>query len=66
MKDGTAGAIRRALEELSLTLHHIADSLDRYRGRYGNWEQRPPSDAVGRDTGDESTNTPVATECSVS
>jgi excisionase family DNA binding protein len=42
LTDGTAGAIRRALEDVSIALHDIADSLERYRGRYGNWVERPP------------------------
>ena len=32
-----AGAVRRALEELSVALHDIADSLQRLRGRHGEW-----------------------------
>ncbi|MGO9885034.1 MAG: helix-turn-helix domain-containing protein [Solirubrobacteraceae bacterium] len=41
MQAGEAGLIRGSLEELSVTLHDIADSLERYRGRYGNWTERP-------------------------
>lgn len=62
MKDGTAGAIRRALEELSLTLHDIADSLARYRGRYGNWQAVPPSDEAEEWPGGGSPDPPEATE----
>jgi excisionase family DNA binding protein len=43
MKLARAGAIRSALEDLSMTLHDIADSLERYRGRYGNWTERSTS-----------------------
>ncbi len=43
MKLARAGGIRSALEDLSPTLHDIADSLDRYRGRYGNWTERSMS-----------------------
>ena len=43
MKLARAGAIRSALEDLSITLHDIADSLERYRGRYGNWTERATS-----------------------
>lgn len=46
MKDGTAGEIRPALEDVSLALHDIADALERYRGRYGNWVELPPSKAA--------------------
>ncbi|MGO9971917.1 MAG: helix-turn-helix domain-containing protein [Solirubrobacteraceae bacterium] len=51
MRLARAGAIRSALEDLSLTLHDIADSLERYRARYGNWTERstrrPAKDAEG-------------------
>jgi excisionase family DNA binding protein len=53
MKLARAGAIRSALEDLSITLHDIADSLERYRGRYGNWTQRSarrPANAADRVT----------------
>lgn len=43
MSDGTAGAIGSALEDVSLALHDIADALERYRGRYGNWVEAPTS-----------------------
>ncbi|MGH2842279.1 MAG: helix-turn-helix domain-containing protein [Solirubrobacteraceae bacterium] len=42
MKHGTAGAIRAALDDVSLALHDIAEALERYRGRYGNWAEPPP------------------------
>lgn len=48
MKDGTAGAIRRALDDVSLVLHDIADALERYRGRYGSWIEPPRSTAAKR------------------
>lgn len=60
MKDGAAGTIRGALEDLSIALHDIADSLDRYRGRYGNWEEPSPH-GIDQDTGDEPKDTPEAT-----
>lgn len=62
MQAGQAGLLRRSLEQLSVTLHDIADSLDRYRGRYGNWEQTPTGDAVDENTGDESPDKQEATE----
>jgi excisionase family DNA binding protein len=62
MQSGEAGLIRRSLEELSVTLHDIAESLDRYRGRYGNWVELPPSDEVEESTGDGSADPPEATE----
>jgi excisionase family DNA binding protein len=39
---GRAGVLRRALEQLSVRLHDIADSLGRYRGRNGEWRERSP------------------------
>jgi len=62
MQAGQAGLLRRSLELLSVTLHDIADSLGRYRGRYGNWEERRQSDAVGEKTSDGLPDTPKATE----
>jgi excisionase family DNA binding protein len=47
-----AGPLRGALEDLSVTLHDIVDSLERYRGRYGNWDE-PPLDEVAADAGDD-------------
>ena len=49
MQTGEAGLIRGSLEELSVTLHDIADSLERYRGRYGNWTERPRAGGERRD-----------------
>ena len=46
MSDGAAGAIRLALEDVSLALHDIADALERFRGRYGNWVEPPPRNAT--------------------
>jgi excisionase family DNA binding protein len=65
MQTGEAGLIRGSLEELSVTLHDIADSLERYRGRYGNWTerptQRPAKDADGRaDPGSAATEQSVS------
>jgi hypothetical protein len=62
MQSGEAGLIRRSLEELSVMLHDIAESLDRYRERYGNWVELPPSDEVDENIGDGSPDTPEATE----
>jgi hypothetical protein len=62
MHAGQAGLLRRSLEQLSVTVHDIADSLDRYRVRHGNWEQTPTGDAVDENTGDASSDTPEATE----
>ena len=62
MRAGQAGLLRRSLEELSVALHDIADSLDRYRGRYGNWEELAPSDAIDDDASDEPTDTAEAVE----
>lgn len=45
IEEARAGGLRRALEELSVAVHEIADSLDRYRGRYGNWQELPPDAA---------------------
>lgn len=42
LQEARAGAIRGTLEELSVVLHDIADSLDQYRGRYGEWREPPP------------------------
>ena len=39
--EGRAGVLQRALEELSVALHEIIESLDRYRGRHGNWQEQP-------------------------
>jgi excisionase family DNA binding protein len=58
METGEADLIRRSLEELSVTLHDIAESLDRYRGRYGEWQALSPSEEVNEDAGDR----PAATE----
>jgi len=62
MQSAEAGLIRRSLEDLSVTLHDIVESLDRYRGRYGNWQELPPSDEVEESTGDGSPGRPEATE----
>ncbi len=35
MQSGEAGLIRRSLEDLSVMLHDIAESLDQYRGSFG-------------------------------
>lgn len=66
LQSGEAGLIRRSLEDLSVTLHDIAESLDRYRGRYGEWQALPPSDEVDENTSDGSPDAPEATERSVS
>jgi hypothetical protein len=35
------GVLAGVLEDLSVSLHEIADSLEHYRGRYGNWQEQP-------------------------
>jgi excisionase family DNA binding protein len=62
MQAGQAGLLRRSLEQLSVNLHDIADSLDRYRLPHGSWEQTPAGDAVDENTGDASSDMPAATE----
>jgi excisionase family DNA binding protein len=62
MQSGEAGVIRRSLEDLSVTLHDIAESLDQYRGRYGNWQELPSSEEVEESTGDGSADPPEARE----
>ena len=62
MHSGEAGLIRRSLEDLSVTLHDIAESLGRYRGRYGNWEKLPRSEEIDENDGDGSPDRPGATE----
>jgi excisionase family DNA binding protein len=63
---GHAGLLRRSLEQLSVTLHDIAETLGRYRGRYGNWEERPQSDALDEKSGDGSPGSSKGTQRSVS
>jgi excisionase family DNA binding protein len=62
MRSGEAGLIRRSLEDLSVTLHDIAESLE----RYCNWRELPPSEEVEESTGDGSPDTLEATGRSVS
>jgi excisionase family DNA binding protein len=62
MQVGQAGPLSRSLEQLSVTVHDIADSLDRYRVPHGNWEHTPIDDAVDENTGDASSDTLEATE----
>lgn len=62
MQNGEAGPLRRSLEELSVTLHDLAESLDRYRGRHGDWQEPPPSDQVVENDVDASADRQAATE----
>jgi excisionase family DNA binding protein len=62
MQAGQADVLKRSLEQLSVTLHDIAESLNQYRGRYGNWVELPPSDEVDENDGDGSPDHPAATE----
>ncbi len=62
MQSGQAGPLKRSLEQLSVTLHDIAESLDRYRARYGDWEERLQPDPVDENTGDGPPDTAEATE----
>ena len=39
LEQARAGVLRKALEELSLALHNIAGELQRFRGRYGEWQE---------------------------
>jgi hypothetical protein len=61
-QSGEAGVIRRSLEDLSVTLHDTVESLDQYRGRYGNWQELPLSDEVEESIGHGSPDTPETTE----
>ncbi len=47
LAEARASRLRGALEDLSVALHEIVDSLTRYRGRYGNWQQATPDEADG-------------------
>lgn len=47
LAEARASRLRCALEDLSVALHEIVDSLTRYRGRYGNWQQATPDEADG-------------------
>jgi excisionase family DNA binding protein len=62
METGKAGLIGRSLETLSVALHDIADSLDRYRGHYGEWVGDPAAYEADENTDDESPDPLAATE----
>lgn len=47
LAEARTGRLRRALAELSVALHEIADSLERYRGRYGHWQEVTPDEVDG-------------------
>ncbi len=44
---GRAGAIASALNELAITVHVIAEQLERYHGPDGNWLPHPPERSGG-------------------
>ena len=62
---GRAGAISTALNELAVTLHDIADELERYRDPDGTWFSHPP-EQFGREPPEPSDQDPGTTEESVS
>jgi excisionase family DNA binding protein len=62
---GRAGAIRSALNDVAVTLHDIAEDLERYRGSYGEWLPHPPEE-FGGEAADRADQDPPATDESVS
>jgi excisionase family DNA binding protein len=60
-----AGAISAALNELAVTLHDIAEELDRYRDPDGNWFPHPP-EKFGGEPPEPSDQDPPTTDGSVS
>ena len=62
---GRTGAISAALDELAVTLHDIAEELERYRAPDGDWFPHPP-EKFGGDAAERVDQDPPTTEESVS